>query len=233
MSKLKPIFIVAIAITGIALISGDCFAQGCSSCASHGASYGSVVVGGDCGCHGCCGGESKSGFSAKRAEFKGKLDHLSAEIDKVRGRNQAWPKPFDCADRQLYFSLWEPMIDQGWEEQCVLNSNHFDPETGELNQFGVHTVAGIMQNMPTTRKEVFIHREADESANNTRLLAVKNTIDTYYSQTGPARVSFSTKLPVTLSGTKAEAISRLAYENQPTPIIPVSAGETIASAIGN
>ena len=141
--------------------------------------------------------------------------------------------PFNCADRQLYFALWEPMIDQGFEEQCVLTSMHFDADTGKLNSFGIHHVAGIMQNMPSHRRKVYLHRESDVDTNNARLNHVKETINTFYGQTGPALVEFSSKLPVTLRGTKADSISRLWAENQPTPIIPISAGsQSVGSSVG-
>jgi len=237
MLKIKPLFIVAVAVAGISMISNDCFAQGCDSCGQAGASfsypnaapvYSSVV--GDCGAGGC-GLRGRSG--GHMDELKAKYAHAQKINSRVVARNEAWPMPFDCADRQLYFSIWDPMIDQGFEEQCVLNSAHFDAETNELNQFGRYTVAGIMQNMPTTRRMVFIHRDSDQSANDKRMSQVKSTIDTFYGQMGPAKVAFSTKLPVTLRGDKAAAISQLSAENRPTPVIPISSGETVSSSVGN
>ena len=229
MSKIKPLFIFAVAVTGAMMFSGDCLAQGCPGCAQASPTYvGYSGACDSCGSQGCRSG----GHQARREEFHAKIDHAKSINAKVCARNAAWPKPFDCADRQLYFSMWGAMIDQGFEEQCVLNASHFDPATNELNSFGLHTVSGIMQNMPSNRKEVFVHREADATSNDQRMAAVKKTIDTFYGQSGPARVSFSTKLPVTLRGEKAEAIMRLGGENRPTPIIPISSGDTVGSAVG-
>ncbi len=229
MSKIKPLFMFAIAITGAFMISADCLAQGCTSCAQ-GAS---VYVDGTCGSAGCDGGCQPGGRNVGNQQLKAKINHTRSNCAQVMARNQAWPMPFGCADRQLYFTMWDAMIDQGFEEQCVLSSAHFDPETGELNRFGKTSVADIMQNMPSSRREVFVHREADEQSNNARLAAVRDTIQTYYGNMGPARVSFSSKLPVTLRGTKAEAISITLYENQPAPIIPIATGGSVSSAVGN
>jgi hypothetical protein len=124
------------------------------------------------------------------------------------------------------------MIDQGFEEQCVLNAAHFETGTNELNKFGQYTIAGIMQNMPTTRREVFIHRDADDVANQARMTAVKDTIETFYSQMGPAKVAFSSKMPVTLRGETAAGIFALSSENQATPVIPISSGDTVSSSVG-
>lgn len=241
MSKIKSLFIVAVAVTGVIVISSDCRAQGCSDCAaatsvvegSFAYPAGSSVNG--CGCATADGASGdRHGNHPRIDSLKDKHEHAKKNCARVIARNEAWPMPFNCADRQLYFSFWEPMIDQGFEEQCVLTSAHFDAETHELNSFGNHTVAGIMQNMPSTRRKVFVHREVDVESNNARLAQVKKTIDTFYGQSGPAAVEFSTKLPIKLRGNKAEAISRLWFENQPTPVIPISSGgDSVGSSVGS
>lgn len=236
MSKINSIVIAAVAFTGVMMISGTCWAQGCTSCGPGvanasasfgyptGGAYNSVVSCDSCGCG--------SGHGDFIDHLKAKHAHNKYNCQRVIARNEAWPMPFNCADRQLYFSFWEPMIDQGFEEQCVLTSAHFDPESGKLNSYGKHAVAGIMQNMPSTRRKVFIHRDADVDANAARMAAVQNTIDTFYNQSGPALVEFSNKLPVRLRGTKAEAISRLGMENHPTPVIPISSGaQSVGSSV--
>lgn len=237
MTNIKPLFMFAIAITGVIMISGDCLAQGCSTCTeapsnivTTSVSYplGTCV---DCGMQGCRGGCRSGRMQGVRAEYQARMEHTKARHSKVCARNRAWPMPFDCADRQLYFSMFEAMIDRGFEEQCVLTSAHFNENTGELNHFGVHTVAGIMQNMPSDRREVFIHRDADEQANDTRMAAVKRTIETYYGHSGPARVTFSNQLPTTLRGAKADSISKLWFDNQPTPVIKISSGQSVSGSI--
>ena len=241
MSKIKSLFIVTVAVTGVIMISGNGWAQSPTASSvdsvfgypTASTVYTSFSDGCGCGETGCSEG-GKFGNGTNMQNWKAKHQHSKHNIARVVARNQAWPMPFNCADRQLYFSIWEPMIDQGFEEQCVLTSTHFDAETGKLNTFGNHTVAGIMQNMPSTRRKVFIHRDVDVESNNTRMAAVKDTINTFYGQSGPAIVEFSSKLPIKLRGSKADAISRLWFENQPTPIIPISSGgESVGSAVGN
>ncbi|MCP4095598.1 MAG: hypothetical protein GY880_32815 [Planctomycetaceae bacterium] len=152
----------------------------------------------------------------------------------VTARNNAWPKPFDCADRQLYTSMWTPMIDKGFEEQCVLTSNHFDPITGKLNTFGNHTVAGIMNNMPQARRTVFIHRDTDNQLNQKRMNMVKETINTFYGTNKLARIEFSNELPVKLRGAEAEKITELWYAGKPAPIIPIASGtESLDATVTN
>jgi hypothetical protein len=244
MSKTKSLFIVAVAVSGIMMISGECWAQGFASYGPAtsvvegslsypaGALYKSFDNGADYGEQGAaCPG--RSGNHPRWQELKSKYAHAEKNCARVIARNEAWPMPFNCASRQLYFTFWEPMIDQGFEEQCVLTSAHFDDETGELNSFGTHTVAGIMQNMPSARRKVFIHRDVDVEANEARLAAVKKTINTFYGQSGPAMVEFSTKLPVKLRGSTAETIFQLSNENRPNPVIPISTVGSVNSSVGN
>lgn len=152
----------------------------------------------------------------------------------VTARNGSWPKPFNCADRQLYTSMWAPMIDKGFEEQCVLTSNHFDPITGKLNTFGNHAVAGIMNNMPQARRTVFIHRDTDANLNQQRMKMVKQTINTFYGTEKLAKIEFSNELPVKLRGAEAEKITELWYAGKPAPIIPIATGtESLDATVTN
>lgn len=244
MPKIKSLFIAAAAVTVATMTTTlSCaqeYAGNGSTTAPVAATFSSPpIVDGNqmtTDCNACATdcGQNRFGNGPRMEEWKRKHAHHKALAHRVIARNQAWPMPFNCADRQLYFALWEPMIDQGFEEQCVLTSAHFDPETGELNSFGVHAVAGIIQNMPTSRRKVFIHRDVNDEANAMRMDAVKKTIATYYGQSGPATVEFSTKLPVKLSGIKADSISRLWADNQPSPVIPISSGgDSVANSIGN
>lgn len=232
MFKTNPIFYVVAAIVGLVMMADHSMAQGCASCGS--------AASVESGCADCVAGGfnghrgyqlGRNGDHPKIDEFKAKWKHHKALNHKIAARNDAWPKPFDCADRQLYFAIWEPMIDQGFEDQCVLTSVHFDEKTNELNRFGQHTVAGIMQTMPSTRKRVFIHRGGDEIVNDARLAAVTDTINLFYSETGPARVAFSSKLPIAIRGANADAITRLAIEGMQLPIIPVAAVGSISSSV--
>lgn len=255
MSKVKSFLMVAVAVTGATLASsclgqgcstGQCgtaqyASAGCSSCATgtagqafgfpaqaSGSVYQSAFSGGGCG-HGGCGGRARGQFVN---EMKARCDHARMIHDRTMARNGAWPKPFDCADRQLYFSVWEPMIDQGFEEQCVLTSAHFDPATNELNKFGQHAVAGIMQNMPSTRRTVFLNRDTNPEVSEARRKAVADTINTFYGQQGPASIAYSQKRPVTTHGLKAALIQEQLLGNMPTPAIPVSVGQDVNSAVG-
>lgn len=197
-----------------------------------------VVDNPEVACEACELGSTKSRirFGSGKHMDRWKKVHAKAKehAATVTARNSAWPKPFDCADRQLYTSMWAPMIDKGFEEQCVLTSNHFDPLTGKLNTFGNHTVAGIMNNMPQARRTVFIHRDTDTKINQQRMSMVKETISTFYGTDKLAKIEFSNELPVKLRGAEAEKITELWYAGKPAPIIPVASGtESLDATVTN
>ena len=201
--------------------------------------FGNLAVGQDCGACAESGCGTGFGYPGKSGHFGGsrheKFEALKAQNAKIAARNDAWPKPFNCADRQLYHEIWAPMINEGFEEQCVLNETHFDSGTHELNRFGLHTVAGIVQNMPSHRKHVFVTQDADETITQARLANVQTTLQTYYGQIAPsAQVSLSTKQPAFISGVRAETISNKFISGQPVPNIPISsANSTVSSSINN
>ena len=236
---------VTVAVVGATMVS-SCFAQNypTGACQPAPAAFGypvqatgvyqSAFANTGCGHQGCGGAVGGGAGGCQFAnELRARSAHAHMIHDRIAARNQAWPKPFDCADRQLYFSIWEPMIDQGFEEQCVLTAAHFDPSTNQLNRFGKHAVAGIMQNMPTTRRTVFIHRDNNHQISELRRDAVRETIETFYSNSGPANIAYSQKRPVTTHGLKAAAIQDSLLGNLPTPVIPISSlGQDVNSSVG-
>ncbi len=239
MSQVKSLLIATVATISVALAS-SCVAQGqnsitskvqgCTECqgqATTGGIYQSAFGGcNNAGC-GCLGGGQFI------EEMKARHAHTKMLHARIQARNDAWPKPFNCADRQVYFSVWGPMIDKGFEERSVLTSMHFDKETNKLNRMGQFAVAGIMQNMPQARKTVFINRDVDAQINDARLAQVQDTIRTFYGQSTSARVAFSSRLPVTTSGVKADLTQQAWLGALAVPMIPVSVGEDVEAAVGN
>ena len=170
---------------------------------------------------GGCGGGCASGA---RQAWRDRWEHARHQNDKVCARNRAWPKPFDCADRQLYFSIWEPMLDAGYQKHCTLTSAHFDAETQQLNNYGKSAVAGIMQNMPSHRKTIFIHRDIDQQISDSRMNEVRNAVETWYGSTTQASIAFTDRLPTRSNGDRIEIINGLYREGTPPPTIPVATG---------
>ncbi len=165
--------------------------------------------------------------------FKKHWHHSMDVARKVEARNNAWPKPFECADRQLYFSMWRPMFEAGFEQQSTLSGEHFTDDN-ELNGLGKSAVAMIMNNMPLGQRNVFIHRTGNEEISEARLAHVTDIVNTWYGggRRGASKVAYTDRRPVYGSGHRFDVINRSYEENTPPPIIAVATGTGNTSDTG-
>ena len=221
---------VAVATLASVGTQGEAAGQGCSTCTGSSA-FGFPSDAGGCGAGGCGSG----GCGLRSGELRASLDQAQERNGLVAARNDAWPKPFNCVDRQLYESQWGKYIDAGYERQCVLSSVHFDQETNKLSRFGRTIVSGLVQNMPQARKTIYIHRDADEQLSQERLDNVRESIEYMFGHNTPAQVAFTNQVPVRVGALRIETLQRLEAEATPVPIIPIAAGTTSVqqSAGGN
>jgi hypothetical protein len=220
---LKQLFSVGVAVLGLTFASGETFAQvdvfgypgggdACSTCADGGALVAQ---------------QRSFGYGQISDRYRA----TQAQNEKIYARNEAWPKPFACASRQLYHNIWRPMYDAGWEEQCILTSTHFD-ENGELTKYGQHQISGRMMNMPKNRRIIFIQDTADQNETQARVAKVQSVIQTWFSNRGGA-VQVSQRTPATMPGWRAVDITEKATGSAPSPVIPIaSGGGGISQAIG-
>lgn len=176
---LKQLIIVAVAALCLTLIPGETHAQqdvfgypggGAGACAT-----------GACGDGALVSQQRSFGYG----QISDRFNATQAQNEKIYARNQAWPKPFSCASRQLYHNIWRPMYDAGWEDQCILTSTHFD-ENGELTKYGQHQISGMMMNMPKNRRIIFIQDTADQAETQSRVAKVQNVIQNWFSNRGGA-----------------------------------------------
>jgi len=249
---IKNIFtaLAAFAVVTFAGLSGQALAQGCSSCgqaaqvlaapvavqgcsscnsaASSGFAWPSAPASKGCGRFGCRHGHGK--ISGHFHDLKNKLDHQAGLNDRIAARNDAWPLPFACADKRGYRDIWNTMLSSGHEVSCVLDGNYFT-EANQLNRLGIDRVAGIVENMPTADRVVFVNRTANDSINQARLEAARQTISTYYRHRGAVDVRLSEKLPVSIAGARVQDNREKYTINSPPPTIPVATGESINQAV--
>ena len=163
--------------------------------------------------------------------LKAKIEHARQIDSRVVARNEAWPKPFNCASRNLYASYWTPITRAGFADQNTLSAIHFG-EDGKLTKYGQQQIAGILRNMPQKYKTVYVQRDKDEATSMDRLNQVQSLVGTWYGQNG--RVAFSDRNPIIQNGLRAENIYNGYNAAMAPPIIPVSDGQSsIASSVGN
>lgn len=225
-SALKYCAAVIVAV----LMAGVSLAQ-CNTCGGE-ASFGYP---GGSSCATCSAGGNFVGTGGRAHQhgevLKAKIAHAQEIDSRVIARNEAWPKPFACASRNLYASYWAPITRAGFADQNTLSAIHFG-EDGKLTKYGENQIAGILRNMPQKYKTVYVQRDGDEGTSMARLNQVQNMVSTWYGQNG--RVAFSDRNPIIQNGTRAENISNGYHAAMAPPIIPVSDGQSsIASSVGN
>ena len=122
------------------------------------------------------------------------------------------------------------MLQAGSEIHGVLDNNFF---TGgnELNRIGIDRVAGIVQNMPSSQRTVYVHRTGDDFVDKARMDDIRNTISTYYAASGPVNVQLSDKLPTSVAGNYILTNREVRTENEPPAIIPVAEAGSVNEAV--
>jgi hypothetical protein len=177
---------------------------------------------GDCGC-----GAGGGAFSHARAKY----DAFRADWDLVTARNDAWPLPFSCWDREAYYAIINQQYAQGLQVAHTLTSDYFDPNTHELNRAGEQRVAWIMQNAPVNDRQIFVYEDMTGPALDKRLASVRNVVDRWYGHLGDVSIAASQVHPTPIPATYQQRIMEQHTNALPTPNIPISSGQTITSSV--
>jgi uncharacterized membrane protein YgcG len=71
-------------------------------------------------------------------------------------RNNCWPNPFLVPDRISVRAPFAIMVNNGWQVQNTLGDDHFDSETGMLNEAGKLKVRDILTYSPPEHRTVYV-----------------------------------------------------------------------------
>jgi hypothetical protein len=155
-----------------------------------------------------------------------------AESELVRERNAAWPKPFNCHDRQLYHYIMQANLDAGFEAAHTLSDEHFDPQTHQLNRMGKAKVAWIMQYAAPHQRTIFVYQSYPGDETDLRITSVRDFAVQEFSHFGQAQVAFTQQMPASRSGLYWETVNQRYMEGLPTPVLPVPMASSIQSSSG-
>ena len=215
--------------------SGGCSSGGCGGGAASSAGFGYAgggCPGGNCGGGagfggGCSGAGCLANIKAGRADIASQLDQIHQRSERIRKRNAAWMKPFACADRQAYESIWNRHYQSGRVQVCTLTDQHFDLKTGQLNGLGTAIVQGVMKNSPRDEKNIYVYTGPGKIDYDSKVQVVNSMITNYYGA-GSAQIAATSTNPKSASGIRAELKNQQFYEGTPPPriIIPTATGST-------
>ncbi len=154
-----------------------------------------------------------------------------AQAEKVFLRNQAWPKPFDCWDRQSYFATWNQFYDAGLCAELTLLDAHFENQTDQLNSFGIRRLAAIVSSNSSDRLAVFIARTNNEQLNQSRVNQVRLAVGRILGSADGTLVAVSEQDIVPLSGRYHSTVNELRTQQTPPPIISIGPQSSLSGAV--
>ncbi len=141
-------------------------------------------------------------------------------------RNNCWPEPFVCPDRQFARQPFVTMVHNGWRRQNLLSTYHFKGETGELNPAGEEKLRWILLQAPEHHRTVYVGRGRSVEETATRVASVQRSASQIVPE-GPAAAIVETNLePGGWPAERVEAIGRSFEESAPPPRLPECSGGT-------
>jgi hypothetical protein len=171
------------------------------------------------------GGAGATWFQDQRAQW----DVTKQHADLISQRNDAWPKPFQCYDRQSYHGIFAVMTQRGWQCECTLTSDHFDPQTQELNRAGKAKIHGIMTNLPEIARQVHVYQDSTAEVAAARLSNVRAEIQNSFVALPEPQLAVTTYVPHGMNGALVEDVQKRFVENLPDPAVPAAKTTTIST----
>lgn len=161
------------------------------------------------------------------------LERYKAACRLNHARGAAWPLPFSCWDREHYYAIMNQQFATGLQVAHTLTSEYFDPETNELNRAGEMRVGWIMQNSPQASKQIYVYQDQTGPTIQQRIDAIQRFSDRYYGHLGQVAIASSSIRPHQVPALYQAQTNTLYSESMPDPIIPLEAGESLSTTIGN
>jgi hypothetical protein len=91
-------------------------------------------------------------------------------------RNNEWPHPFICADRNYAVAPFAVMIANGWQRQNLIGENYFEDGDKKLNSAGIERIRNILRQAPVEHRVLFVQRDLNEQVTNARLDLVQEAV---------------------------------------------------------
>jgi hypothetical protein len=137
-------------------------------------------------------------------------------------RNNAWPEPFQTADRAAVREPFCIQTDNGWKMQNTVGTYLFD-ENHALNKAGELQVKWIVTQAPVHRRAVFVLKGDNPEQTAARVASVNAAVAKYAGPNIPPVMVTDTE-PSGWSGSYVDAISQALNSSIPAPRLPAGGG---------
>lgn len=181
----------------------------------------------------CDSGECDNGNGSSVGTWwqhkQAECDLIKQHADLIAQRNDAWPKPFLCHDRQAYHAIFAVMTQRGWQCECTLTSDHFDPQTQQLNRAGKAKISGIMTNLPEVARQVHVLQDSTNEVAEARMENVRNEIQNKFVALPIPEIAVTNYAPHGMNGALVEDVQKRFVEGLPAPAVPAAKTTTISN----
>ena len=135
-------------------------------------------------------------------------------------RNNCWPQAFVAPDRSHVQGPVSLMIVQGWQQQNLLGSHHFTPDSAQLTTAGQLKVREILTLSPPAYRMVLIERGPDGDVTVARINAVETWVSSHLPE---GTVAYVRETHLVAEGRPADVVDAISVrfnESRPVPQLP-------------
>jgi uncharacterized membrane protein YgcG len=148
-------------------------------------------------------------------------------------RNNAWPEPFQSADRAVTREFWHIQVNNGWRLQNTVGDLFYEDGSNELTRAGDLKVKQIVTKNPSHRRTVFVMVADTQAVTAKRVESVQRAVSKYVPE-GPLPQILTTDVDVDGgSGEYFDKIDNAYRQSIPSPrITGGSSGSSGSSSSG-
>jgi uncharacterized membrane protein YgcG len=94
-------------------------------------------------------------------------------------RNNAWPEPFQSADRAISREFWHIQVNNGWRLQNTVGALFYEDGSNELTRAGELKIKQIVTQNPSHRRTVFVLVADTQAVTAKRVESVQRAVSKY------------------------------------------------------
>lgn len=157
---------------------------------------------------------------ALRADWNSFWHRVGVDIH----RNNSWPEPFPGPERAATRAPFGLMAAKGWQLNCTLGDQDFDPESQAVNRTGAAKIQTILLNASQDRRAIYVVVGSDKEATAARVDSVQREIAGKVLD-GPMPPVLVTDLrPQTTPAEDVAGVMQRYQANQRPPVLPAATG---------
>jgi hypothetical protein len=137
-------------------------------------------------------------------------------------RNNVWPKPFVCPDRQAVRLPFHLMVHNGWRRENLLGEHHFRPGTPELTESAKLKVKWILRDAPRHHRTIYVHAANSPAETAARIDEVQSLVVSLAPAGNLPPVVETNVNPPGWPASQVDSIGRKFESAVPDPVLPTA-----------